>query len=113
VVDEMATASASRIAIQQINAEDRRLRILLLLVDAPGLLLNEDVIYRALPKLGHMPSADVLRNDLMWLAEVMLIKIETTKPWVAHLVQRGAEVAIGRAKAYGVADTPFFTPKED
>lgn len=96
-------AGANQLAIQQINAEDRRLRILQLLEKAPGFLLNEQVIYSALPKLGHMPSSDVLRNDLMWLAEVMLVQLETSAPWVARLLQRGEEVATGRARSYGVA----------
>lgn len=109
----MATAAANKLAIQQITAEDRRLRILQLLVDAPGMTLNENVIYNALPKLGHVPSADVLRNDLMWLAEVMLVEVEMTKSWVARLLQRGSEVAIGRAKAYGVAVEAPSAPKGD
>ena len=102
-VNELDRAGANKLAIQQITTEDRRLRTLQLLADAPGLTLNEDVIYHALPKTGHVPTADVLRNDLMWLAEVQLIALELTRPWVASLLQRGAEVATGRARAYGVA----------
>jgi hypothetical protein len=102
-VDEMALSGANNLAIQQLTAEDRRLRILQLLVKAPGYVLNEHVLHRALPRLGHMPAVDVLRNDLMWLGEMLLIQVDMGAPWVARLLLRGDDIANGRARAFGIA----------
>lgn len=101
----MANMGSRKLRLQQIAAEDRRLRILQLLADSPGRIANEAVLAVALPALGgHNPSRDVLRNDLMWLSETLLIDLTiSTKPWVAQLVQRGEDVARGRAAAFGVA----------
>ena len=98
----MAKQGAFYLSVQQNTAEHRRLWILKLLAGSPGAMSNEEVLYSALPKAGHAPSFDMLRNDLMWLAEMRLIELEPTTPWVAKILRRGEEVASGRARAYGI-----------
>ena len=101
----MAETGARRLRLQQITAEDRRLRLLQLLADFQGGTANEHVLAIALPELGgHNPSRDMLRNDLMWLNEMLLIELLfATDLWVAKLLSRGEDVALGRTAAHGVA----------
>lgn len=84
-------------------AEDRRLTILKLLAESGGYSCNEYLLQSALEPFGHAISADRLRADLAWLAELGLVRIKTPGDiQVAHAVERGLDVAAGRATVPGV-----------
>jgi hypothetical protein len=97
----VAEAGRQQQSFRQHLAEDRRLCVLTLLAGAPGQAAPDRVLYAALPGCGHRCSHDMLRNDLMWLAEMQLIELDLAS-WSARLLLRGEEVATGRAAAYGV-----------
>lgn len=84
-------------------AENRRLATLRVLASAPAHTLNDSVLQTALERLGHVVSRDQIRTDLAWLAEQLLVELETVESvTVARLRQRGLDVAEGRAVAPGV-----------
>lgn len=97
----MAQAGADGLKFAQMLAEDRRLRILILLEQAPGNTAPADTLLCALRASGHRPSKDVHQNDMMWLAEMMLITVSAD--WAVEATQRGLDVATGAARAFGVA----------
>ncbi len=83
--------------------EDRRLVILRTLEEDPGYSMNESVIQSVLASFGHNVSRDRVRQDLAWLAEQGLVRLETVvSVQVATLTGRGADVATGRARVPGV-----------
>lgn len=83
--------------------EDRRLTILVLLVDAAGYQANQFLLQSALDSLGHAVSMDRLRADLAWLAEQGLVTVGATAAVeIATLTARGLDVAQGRAVHPGV-----------
>jgi hypothetical protein len=89
-------------SLTSIMAEDRRLALLLSLMEAGGFELNEDALRLMLRSLGHVVTYDVLRGDLNWLSEQGLIRIEklpvnSGELWIAHLLGRGQDVADGAA----------------
>lgn len=86
-------------------AEDRRLAILRLLSDQGAYALNDSVLHDALGQLGHDCARSVVRGELEWLEEHGLVRVERVaedRVWVAHLTERGGDVALGRARASGV-----------
>lgn len=92
--------------------EDRRLVILRLLAEDPDYTINDSLLTKMLPGFGHGVSADRLRGDLHWLAEQGLLALDCIpRPsapdasllYVARLLERGDDVAHGRAAASGVA----------
>jgi len=96
-------AGAHKLKFAQLLAEHRRLGVLQLLREAPGNIAPDDVLATALETRGHRPSQDALRNDLLYLQELLLVQLTMGSPWTVELLQRGADVAAGRAQAQGVA----------
>lgn len=84
--------------------EDRRLAILRVLHDQPGLCLNDSVIHVALERLGHTVGRDTVRSDMAWLQDVGTVVTEEVagRVLVAKLTQRGEDVALGRTKIPGI-----------
>lgn len=90
----------------QIQAEDRRL-IILRALDESNYHANETVLKQVTEQLGHLPSRELIRADIGFLAEHGLIRLErlatqSGELWIAHLLAGGRDVARGRAHA-GVA----------
>lgn len=84
-------------------AEDRRGIILRVLADQGDYALNEGVLQDALDRYGHRVGRDMVRDDMMWLADHGLVTIEeVAKLKIASLTQRGSDVATGRARCEGV-----------
>ena len=93
-------------SLAQIHAEDRRL-IMLIALDDSGYHANETVLKQVTEQLGHMPSKELIRADLAFLAEHGLVRLEklpvqSGELWIAHLLTPGREVARGRVHV-GVA----------
>lgn len=90
-------------------AEDRRLVILRCLSEVPGYSANEMVLRTALDHYGHRISRDVLRQDIQFLKDHTLVRVEPLHPpsggelWLLHLLPAGEDVAHGRANHYGIA----------
>lgn len=83
--------------------EDRRLTILLLLVESPDYKANQFLIQEALDGFGHTVSMDRIKADFAWLAEQGLIELaELGGIQVPKLTDRGLDVAQGRARHPGV-----------
>lgn len=87
-------------SLTSIIAEDRRLAILLTLMEAGGYELNEDTLRLALRQLGHIVTHDVLRGDINWLAEQDLVRNDVQRVtsgdlWIARLSGKGQDVADG------------------
>lgn len=92
-------------AFDQVLAEDRRLAMLRLLVEANG-EANESVLYTGLEMLGHrteLTRANV-RADLKYLQERDLVVLDyfEDKVCIAKITERGVEVAEGRTRVEGV-----------
>jgi len=84
-------------------AEDRRLVILRALDEAQGTSLNESIVKKLLEHVGHRVGRDQVRQDVAWLADSGLVRIEKLEDgvspgelWVAHLREDGRDVARGR-----------------
>lgn len=86
----------------QARIEDRRLRILKLLVKENAYTVNEQLLQQSLDALGHKVSSDRLRTDLAWLYEQQVLLIETDGLWIALLTRNGLEVAEGRMWVPGI-----------
>ena len=83
--------------------QDMRLVILRLLAEMPGYKSNSSVLTVALERFGHTASRDQVRTELHWLAEQSLVRLDDLDAGlVATLVERGADVAAGRAVVPGV-----------
>jgi hypothetical protein len=83
--------------------EHRRLAILRLLAEAPEFKANESILSDSLNSLGVPSSRSDTRTDLHWLREQGLVGLEDLgRVTVAILMERGADVAAGRATEPGV-----------
>lgn len=84
--------------------EDRRLSILLVLMESPSYSANLFLVQTAVAQIyGHNASLDQLRTDTAWLAEQGLLSNKVTgEVTVATLTQRGVDVAAGRSVQPGV-----------
>ena len=90
-------------SFQQRFTEDRRLQILYVLAKASDYTANEYMLQQLVAGRGHSVSRDALRVDLAWLEEQGLIKVEiNSTTHVARLLNRGVDVAAGRATVPGV-----------
>lgn len=91
-------------SFQTAITEDRRLSLLLVLVETPGYSANAFLLRDAVGSVfGHAASVDQVRGDLAWLAEQGLVTAKTTGDvTMATLTSRGADVAGGRATVPGV-----------
>src|SRR5690348_2943918 len=87
----------------QVQAEDRRLAILLILAESGGYRCNEFLLQTLLEQRGHVVSDDRLRTDLGWLEEQGLLKTEILgEAMIATANRRGVEVSEGRVTVAGV-----------
>ena len=94
----------SRPIVAQEIQRDRRLRVLLILTQAPAWLTNESVLKSVLPSMGHSVSSDLLRTELAWLQEQGLVDLmQTGDLYVARLSQRGQDVSRGAVQQPGVS----------
>lgn len=84
--------------------EDRRLVILRTLALDGDYRLNERLLSVSLESMCYDLSIDLLRAELVWLAEQDLVTLqEHGSIRIISLTPRGLDVAAGRARAYGVA----------
>ncbi|MFJ5337895.1 MULTISPECIES: ArsR family transcriptional regulator [Pectobacterium] len=91
-------------AITKIMQEDRRMRILQILIVSPAQLTNEDVLKKALLAVGHATSSDLLRTEIMWGTEQGLLEAwSENELYIVKLTQRGEDVGQGVANVPGVA----------
>lgn len=84
--------------------EDRRLSLLLVLLQTPGYSANAFLLRDAVGDIyGHSASIDQVKGDLAWLAEQGLVTSrEVGEVTLATLTARGADAAAGRAHVPGV-----------
>lgn len=91
-------------------AADRRLCLLRLLLEAEG-CANESVLETGLRGLGHNAGMDraYVRAQLRELETLACIRIElfSDRVMVAHLLDRGANVARGHVTVPGIARPSF------
>jgi len=85
-------------------SEDRRLAILRLLHDQPGMALNDSVLVAVLERVGHAVARDTVRADMAWLQDVDVITLDEVggRVLVATLRQRGVDVVLGRSVVPGI-----------
>ena len=84
-------------------AEDRRLRILQILAEAPGFDCNGSIIRDALEVVGHRASMDQVRTELAWLEEQGAVRLRTIGPvTVVTATERGLDAAGGQARIPGI-----------
>lgn len=90
-------------SMQAVLAEDRRLVILRALDEANGTSLNEAVLKRMLEHVGHRVGRDQVRQDVAWMADSGLVRVEKLADpaapgelWVVLLRDDGRDVARGR-----------------
>ena len=81
--------------------------ILASLAEAPARALSEAVLASALDELRLRPSSAEMRDDLLWLADRALLRIDPEDGfWIASLVARGADVAELRLTVDGITPPP-------
>lgn len=91
-------------SLAKIHQEDRRLCILIILLQATGFSVNEVMMRELLSRAyGHLVGRDLLHTELAWLQEQGLLAVEDLAgTWLAKLSGRGADVANGAAVVPGV-----------
>ena len=91
-------------SFQTTLAEDRRLSLLLVLLETPGYSANAFLLRDAINSIyGHQASIDLVRTDIAWLTEQQLVTSRSTGDVVlATLTTRGADAAAGRATVPGI-----------
>lgn len=83
--------------------EDRRLQILLCLVEGANYSASHYLLRHCLDGFGHESSMDTLKGDIAWLEEAGLVDTsEFEGATVVRLTQRGLDVAQNRAQHPGV-----------
>ena len=91
-------------AFAEFEAEHVRLAILQFLQSDGDYEINAAVLQRALHSVGHGISTDALRTQCAWLAEQQLVTTRALGAMaLVKLTTRGEDVALGRARAPGVA----------
>ena len=87
----------------EIQTEDRRLTLLILLQRSGEYTANIYLLGSALASMGHSVSQDRISSDLHWLAEQGLVTIDNPgELLVATLTTRGQDVANGHTTVPGV-----------
>jgi hypothetical protein len=91
-------------------AEDRRLVILRCLSEAAGYQMNDQMLKKAVAFIGHQAATDIIRADVIWLADHGLVRMEkiavtSGELWIVYLTTAGQEVSEGRYHP-GVARRP-------
>ena len=82
--------------------EDRRAIILRALDEVSDYRLNEDSLCRVLQHFAQAAPRDLVRQDIQWLEEHRLLRLEKLplpnggELWIGILTQLGGEVARGR-----------------
>ena len=91
-------------SFQTTITEDRRLSLLLVLLETPGYSANAFLLRDAIGQIyGHNASLDQVRGDIAWLAEQALVTSRTVgEVMLATLTARGVDAATGRASVPGV-----------
>ena len=91
---------------RQFLIEDQRLALLRILSELPGYTANTSVLHTLLTNLGHAVSRDEVRSHVAWLDEQGLVEAEPIDGvdglLMVRLVERGGDVALGRATVPGV-----------
>lgn len=86
--------------------EEQRLAMLRILSELPGYTANTSVLHTLLTNLAHVLSRDELRTQVAWLDEQGLVEAEPIDGvdgvLFVRLVERGGDVAQGRATVPGV-----------
>ncbi len=93
-------------AYRELFWEDLRLAILRCLAEASGLSVNGSLLFKMLRSISHTATRDQTEQALAWLAEQALVtveKIDGTNLQAVTLLERGEDVAEGRATVPGVA----------
>ncbi|MDF2186161.1 MULTISPECIES: ArsR family transcriptional regulator [Grimontia] len=84
--------------LQTLLQQDRRLVMLRVLNEMPGYEANDSIIDSALDAYGHNVSRDLVRTELSWLAEQLLVTLrDVAGTQVARITQRGIDIATGQA----------------
>jgi hypothetical protein len=84
--------------------QDRRLVLLRALAAAAQYRANAYLLCRYCEAVGHVVSAVRIEADLVWLAEMDLVKLtQEGGVTVATLTPRGLDVSTGRTQVPGVA----------
>ncbi len=85
------------------QTEDRRLCLLLALQSAAGYTANHYLLHSFLEQVAHVVSHDVVKSDLVWLAEQGLLVTSVEADIIkAKLTTRGIDCANGRTTVPGV-----------
>lgn len=81
-----------------------RLAVLRALVEAPTSTANDSLLMAEMDRFGLPVTRDQLRTQLGWLEEQGLVRLSrpTDGLIVVALRERGADVALGRARVDGV-----------
>ena len=91
---------------RQFLVEDQRLALLRILSELPGYTANTSVLHTLLTNLAHVVSRDEIRSHVSWLDEQGLVEVEPIDGvdglLIVRLVERGGDVAQGRATVPGV-----------
>lgn len=83
--------------------QDVRLVLLRLLVEMTAYRANSSVLTMALDSYGHTLSRDQVKTELHWLAEQGALTLQDVGPViVATLLERGQDIAAGRARVPGI-----------
>lgn len=87
----------------KVQQEDRRLVILIVLLQSDQYSANEHLVRAMLDSWAHNIGRDLLRGEFAWLSEQGLIKVSIFGDLqVAQLTARGKDVAEGRTSVPGV-----------
>lgn len=87
----------------KLQQEDRRLVVLLLLLQSQSYGANEFLLREGLANTGHAIGRDLLRTELAWLAEQGLLDVrDIGSTHIAVLSARGSDVAKGLVTVPGV-----------
>ena len=91
-------------SFQNTLTEDRRLSLLLVLLESSGYSANAFLMRDAAEQIyGHVASNDQVSTDIAWLTEQGLMTSKTVgRVTLATLTRRGEDVASGRASVPGV-----------
>ncbi len=83
--------------LDSVIQEDRRLMILLPLMNSSGYTLNSDLLKSLLGLVGHHASSHTLHDDCSWLEKHSLAKCEDSEfnLTILTLSQTGWDVAMG------------------
>lgn len=91
------------IKFRQFAAQDRRLTILLMLMNSPGYAASQYLLHSALPQFGHNVGMDELYADIEFMESVQLLEKNVVENvWLIRLTTRGVDVAQGRTEQGGV-----------